>query len=127
MLKYKMHSAMQEPQRLLAVQKPCKLQPVAQVEEKPKKGPACKDGPSVTEPPSEVPLSSQHTIQFFGSHCMSTSRRGFFPFDAFHSAIIYVKALVLPLILCIIEILLLLLQTCDCVGLQCVSKDVYIY
>ena len=116
-LKYKMYSAMQEPQRLLAVQKPCKLQPVAQVEEKPKKGPACKDGPSVTEPPSEDPISSQHKIQFFGSHCMSTSRRGFFPFDAFHSAIIYVKALVLPLILCVIKILLLLLQTCDCMGL----------
>ena len=54
--------------RLLAVQKPYKQQPVAQVEEKPKKGLACKDGPSVTEPPSEDPISSQHKIQFFGSH-----------------------------------------------------------
>ena len=48
-----------------AVQKPYKQQPVAQVEEKSNKGLACKDWPSVTEPPSDQdPISSQHIIRF---------------------------------------------------------------
>ena len=67
------------------VQKPY-IQATAQVEEKSKKGPACKDGPSVTEPPSEDPISSRHKIQIFH---VSASRRGFFPFDAFHSVKLY--------------------------------------
>ena len=71
------------------VQKPY-IQATAQVEEKSKKGPACKDGPSVTEPPSEDPISSQHKIQIFWFPLhVSASRRGFFPFDAFHSAKLY--------------------------------------
>lgn len=54
--------------RLLAVQKPYKQPSAAQVEEKPKKSLERKDPPSVADPPSEEPISSQQRIQFFGSH-----------------------------------------------------------
>ena len=54
--------------RLVAVQKPYKQPSAAQVDEKPKKSLEPKDVPSVTDPPSEEPISSQQKIQFFGSH-----------------------------------------------------------
>ena len=74
-----------------AVQKPYKQQPVAQVEEKLKEGPVCKDGASVTEPPSDDPISSQRKIHVFWFP-LHVNQEGL-PFDAFHSANIYVKAL----------------------------------
>ena len=101
-----MHSAMQDLQSCAeAVQAAASSSSGGE----PKKGPVCKDGPSVTKHPSEDPISSQHKIQFFLFPVACQLGGASFPFMLFTMQICTLKHL--PLILCIIKILLLLLYT----------------